>query len=652
MRALVWFRKWALPLWALAAQFAAPAFGAAPAFQDTLAQRVQVCFACHGEQGRAGPDGYYPRIAGKPAGYLYNQLRYFQTGQRQHNLMARLVANLSDAYLMDMAQYFSALDLPYAAPLPPKAPAALLARGRQLALAGDQALALPACTSCHGKALTGQLPATPGLLGLSGDYLGAQLGAWRTGARAAHGPDCMAQTAQRLRPGDVAALSAWLSSQVMPAQSAPASPSTRADLACGSQRPVMVFPLSTPPAALPADAAAAASASAGRYLAVLGNCQACHTRAGGQPFAGGRGIATPFGTVYSSNLTPAASGLRGWTAEDFWRAMHHGQSRDGRLLNPAFPYANFRRISRADSDALYRFFMGLQPVEAAVPAHALRWPLNTQLALRAWRWLYAPASEAASDSPQPPARTSAGDAQWQRGAYLVEGLGHCSACHMPRNALGGNADMFSLAGGFMAGQSWYAPSLLDPAEAGVQNKPAAQVAQLLQTGRGGDDRSSGPMAEVVRHSLQHWKPQDMDAMVAYLQRLPRLASSSREPAPAAPRAVASRGAALYERHCADCHGAQGQGVRASDGNWAYPPLLGNRTVLQAVPVNLVQTVLYGGFGPSTSGNPQPFGMPPYVLELSEQEISDVVSFIRSAWGNQAAPVSALDVQRLRNGAAQ
>ena len=581
---------------------ATPGSVSAPAFQDNLAQRLRVCVTCHGEQGRAGPDGYYPRIAGKPAGYLYNQLRYFQNGQRRHNLMTRLVANLSDAYLMEVAQYFSALDLPYAAPLPPKAPDALLARGRQLALAGDPALAVPACTSCHGKTLTGALPATPGLLGLPGDYLGAQLGAWQTGARAAHAPDCMAQTARRLRPGDVAALSAWLSSQAMPARATPAVASTHPDIACGSQQPVALS--SATPAPTPE--------SPGRYLAVLGNCQACHTRAGGVPFAGGRGIATPFGTVYSSNLTPAASGLRAWTADDFWRAMHQGQSRDGHVLNPAFPYANFRRISRADSDALYRFFMGLQPVEAAVPAHALRWPLNTQLALRAWRWLYAPAPKAASDSSQLPAGKEEGDAQWQRGAYLVEGLGHCSACHMPRNALGGNTDMFSLAGGFMAGQSWYAASLLDPAEGGVQDKPAAEVVQLLQSGRGGNARTSGPMAEVVRHSRQHWKPQDM----------------------------------------ADCHGAKGQGVRASDGNWAYPPLLGNRTVLQSVPVNLVQTVLYGGFGPSTTGNPRPFGMPPYVLELSEQDVSDVLSFIRSAWGNRAAPVSALEVQRLRNGAAQ
>jgi mono/diheme cytochrome c family protein len=223
---------------------------------------------------------------------------------------------------------------------------------------------------------------------------------------------------------------------------------------------------------------------------------------------------------------------------------------------------------------------------------------------------------------------------------------------MPRNALGGNANMLSLEGGFIAGPSWYAPSLLDPLDGGVQNRPAAEVRQLLQSGRGGADRTSGPMAEVVRHSLQQWTEQDIDAMVAYLQSLPKAAAAGPTVSPAPPRRVLDSGAALYEKHCADCHGAQGQGVRGADGNWAYPPLHGNRTVLQNPPVNLLQTVLYGGFGPSTAGHPRPFGMPPYVLTLSEQEVADLLSYLRAAWGHQAAPVSALDVQRLRNGAAR
>ena len=629
----------ALLLIALSPAFAAQA--AQAVFQDTLAQRVQVCFACHGEQGRAGPDGYYPRIAGKPAGYLYNQLRHFQTGKRRHNLMTRLTANLSDAYLMEMAQYFSALDLPYAAPPAPRVAATALARGRQLALQGDTLLQVPACSTCHGEQLTGRLPATPGLLGLSSDYLSAQLGAWQTGARAAHAPDCMAQVVQRLQPGDLAAVSSWLAAQPVPPRASAAPPALAPPLTCGAhQRPSAAQAAQTEAKPVPV--------SGGRYLAVLGNCQGCHTRPGAPPFSGGLGIPTPFGTVYSSNLTPAASGLATWNADDFWRAMHHGQSRDGRWLNPAFPYTNFRHITRADSDALYAFFKGLEPVEAVPPPHALRWPFNTQLALRVWRRLYLPTAE---PKPQPAAQGAA-DAQRQRGAYLVQGLGHCSACHMPRNALGGNADMLSLDGGFIAGQSWYAPSLRDPLDGGVQNRPAVEVRQLLQSGRGGADRTSGPMAEVVRHSLQQWTVQDIDAMVAYLQSLPKAAAAEPTVSPAPPRRVLDSGAALYEKHCADCHGAQGQGVRGADGNWAYPPLRGNRTVLQNPPVNLLQTVLYGGFGPSTAGHPRPFGMPPYVLTLSEQELADLMTFIRAAWGHQAAPVSALDVQRLRNGAAR
>ncbi len=630
--------KWlAAALLALSACAGAVAAQTKQVFEDTLRQRVQMCSACHGEQGRAGPDGYYPRIAGKPAAYLYNQLRHFQTGARRHNLMARLVSNLSEAYLWEIAQYFAALDLPYAAPPAPRMAAADMARGRQLALQGDPVLRVPACSSCHGEQLVGRMPATPGLLGLSSDYLNAQLGAWQTGVRTARAPDCMAHIARRLRPGDLAAVSGWLAAQALPARPVPAAPGAPMAMECGAHQAA-----SPPPAVQEAR-----NAQAGRYLALVGNCQGCHTRTGGSAYAGGRGIPTPFGTVFSSNLTPSTTGLAAWTADDFWRAMHHGQSRDGRWLNPAFPYTNFRLISRADSDALYAYFMGLEPVESAPTPHDLRWPFNTQWALQAWRWLYFPSAD---EAPQTVAPRMTG-ARIQRGAYLVQSLGHCSVCHMPRNALAGNRDMLSLAGGFIAGQSWYAPSLLNPLDGGVQDRPAAEVVQLLQSGRGGGERVSGPMAEVVRHSLQHLRPVDTEAIVAYLQSLPRVAAAQRPPAAAVRTPAWARAAALYDTHCADCHGAQGQGLRGADGSWAYPPLRANRTVLQATPLNLVQSVLYGGFGPSTADNPRPFGMPPYVLTLSEQDMADVLSFVRAAWGNNAAPVSALDVQRLRDGAA-
>lgn len=188
-----------------------------------MAERTAACTACHGTQGKAGPDGYYPRLAGKPAGYLYNQLRNFQEQRRHYTLMAGLLAPLGPDYLRDMARYFSELEVPYPAPAPSSAPAAVLERGKTLALHGDQALAIPACVQCHGQALTGVAPYTPGLLGLPRDYLNAQLGGWQTGQRRAHAPDCMAAIARKLSAEDLNAASQWLSSQPLPANTKPAT---------------------------------------------------------------------------------------------------------------------------------------------------------------------------------------------------------------------------------------------------------------------------------------------------------------------------------------------------------------------------------------------------------------------------------------------
>lgn len=375
----------------------------------------------------------------------------------------------------------------------------------------------------------------------------------------------------------------------------------------------------------------------GRYLAVQGNCQGCHTVRGGTAFAGGRAIPTPFGTVYGSNLTPAAQGLGAWSADDFWRALHHGQSRDGRWLNPVFPINNTTQIARADSDALFAYLRSLPPVEAAAPPHGLRWPYNTQLALRVWRTLY-------FDEADPAAAARDADAtdELRRGAYLVNGLGHCSACHVPRNALGGQRDMLSLAGGLIPMQNWYAASLLDPAQGGVQDWAVDDIVALLQTGRAANGAiATGPMAEVVQHSTQHWADADLRAMAAYLKQLPRAASSTRPVHKPPDLRALSAGSQRYEQHCAQCHGERGEGVAV------YPALAGNRAVLQGSPANLVQTVLNGGFGPATAGHPRPFGMPPFVLELSDQDLADVLTYVRTQWGHQAAPVSALDVQQLR-----
>lgn len=365
----------------------------------------------------------------------------------------------------------------------------------------------------------------------------------------------------------------------------------------------------------------------GAYLARAGNCMACHTPAGAPAYSGGRGIETPFGAVYAGNLTPDPdTGIGRWSADDFWRALREGRSRDGRLLYPAFPYANYSVIRREDSDALYAYLHSLTPVHQPNRAHDLRWPFNTQAALALWRALYFKPGELKAQA----------DATEQRGAYLVQGLGHCSACHSTRNALGAS-NPFDLAGGLIPMQNWYAPSLNSREEAGVMHWPLADIVALLKTGVSARGSAQGPMAEVVLHSTQHLSDADLQAIGVFLQRLPE------QPSPASSKPAASRaGALIYEQQCAQCHGPQGQGLAG-----VYPALAGNRAVIMAQSVNLVQMVLHGGYPPATASNPRPFGMPPYIVDLSDQEIADLLSHLRSSWGHAAGAVSAVDVQRSR-----
>ncbi|MGE8658481.1 MAG: c-type cytochrome [Achromobacter sp.] len=248
MLALIFFRRVSLTrFWAKTRRLAAAAvvFSAAPALaQDapqalqpgTMAARVAACTACHGEQGRAGADGYYPRLAGKPQDYLYHQLLNFRDGRRQYRPMSHLLTGLPDAYLQEMAAYFSAQHAPYPPPARADVSAATLEAGRQLALSGDPARGLPACAACHGAALGGALPVIPGLLGLPRDYIGSQIGSWKNGLRRAAAPDCMADVANKLTPEDIGALAAWLSAQPVAASYAPEPAGTlRLPAECGSQ---------------------------------------------------------------------------------------------------------------------------------------------------------------------------------------------------------------------------------------------------------------------------------------------------------------------------------------------------------------------------------------------------------------------------------
>lgn len=219
----------------LAAFLLASVDTSAAAPPDTMAQRMQACVACHGKEGRAANAGFFPRIAGKPAGYLYNQLVNFREGRRRNGTMAYLLDQTSDAYLREIANYFSRIDIPYAAPQTTNAPAAMLVRGEQLVRQGDATLGIPACSQCHGTAMNGVAPSIPGLLGVPRDYILAQFGGWRSGQRRAAAPDCMAEVARRMTADDVTAMATWLSSQpVTSGPAAPGSPPAKLPIACGS----------------------------------------------------------------------------------------------------------------------------------------------------------------------------------------------------------------------------------------------------------------------------------------------------------------------------------------------------------------------------------------------------------------------------------
>ena len=374
----------------------------------------------------------------------------------------------------------------------------------------------------------------------------------------------------------------------------------------------------------------------GAYLALAGNCMGCHTTPGGAPYAGGRGVPTPFGTVMAPNLTPdEKTGIGSWSADDFWRALHNGRSRDGRLLYPAFPYPNYTRITRDDADAIHAWLRLVPAVEQANRPHELQFPFNQQAALAVWRALYFRPGQHRADPQRAP--------EADRGAYLVEGLGHCNACHSSRNAFGASTGPLDLAGGLIPVQNWYAPSLTSAQEAGVAGWETQNVVDLLKTGVSPQASVAGPMGEVVRGSTQHLSEPDLRAVAVYLKALPQTPATATEAAPDAATG-AGAGAKLYERHCAGCHGDAGEGVSG-----AYPALAGNRAVTMRNVANLVHVVREGGFPPATVGNPRPYGMPPFATELSVEETAQLLSFVRGSWGNRAAAVTALEVERFRGG---
>jgi mono/diheme cytochrome c family protein len=387
----------------------------------------------------------------------------------------------------------------------------------------------------------------------------------------------------------------------------------------------------------------------GEYLARAGDCVACHTTKGGKPFAGGLPMETPIGTIYSTNITPDnETGIGTYSFEDFDKAVRHGISKTGDTLYPAMPYPSYARVTEEDMRALYTYFMsGVKPVNQPNKDTDIPWPLSMRWPLSLWRSVFAP--DVADFKP-----AQGQDPVVARGAYLVEGLGHCGACHTPR-AITMQEKALSPADGndFLAGsaplEGWIAKNLRGDHQDGLGSWSEDQLVQFLKTGRSDSSAVFGGMTEVVEHSLQHLSDEDLTAIARYLKSLPAKDPSDQPFMPDRQVADAlwkgddsARGASVYVDNCAACHRTDGKGYTR-----AFPALAGNPVLQTDDPTSLIHIVLNGGTLPGLKHAPSTIVMPGFGWRLSDNQVADVVSFIRTSWGNKASPVSTGDVAKLR-----
>jgi mono/diheme cytochrome c family protein len=358
-------------------------------------------------------------------------------------------------------------------------------------------------------------------------------------------------------------------------------------------------------------------AQRGEYLARAGDCVSCHTAGGGAPFAGGARLNTPFGYMLAPNITPDPdTGIGRWSADDFYRALHQGVNRQGKDMYPTMPYDFYTKVTREDVDAIFAYLRTVKPVRNAVEVNHLRFPFDQRWSMAAWRELYFTEGTYKPDPSKP--------ASWNRGAYLVEGLGHCSDCHSPRNLLGGIEKSKDFDGAVIDG--WFALDLSSDIATGLGAWSVDDIAAYLKTGAyKGRTTTLGPMAEVVRNSTSHLTDADLRAIGEYLKSLPpdsTLRTGRKRPDP-----TRARGAQLYLENCSGCHQAGGRGVPG-----VFPPLAGNGVVVASDPANIIKVV--DGGVPARGGY---VPMPGFATQLTDQQVAEIANYIRTSWGNAAAP---------------
>ena len=368
----------------------------------------------------------------------------------------------------------------------------------------------------------------------------------------------------------------------------------------------------------------------GQYLVAAGDCMSCHLRPGGEAFSGGLGLNTPFGTIYSSNITPdPETGIGGWTEEQFYRAMHDGIGAHGENLYPAFPYPWFRNVPREDTDAILAYLKSTPPVRYTPPDNELHFPMGFRFLVKGWNLLHLKEAEFQADTTRSP--------EWNRGAWLVKGPGHCSGCHTAKGSLGADKNERAFFGGDL--DSWVAPDLTPNKRTGLGAWGTQDIADYLESGRNAHAEAGGPMADVVTYSTSFLTDADRQAISTYLQSLP----ASPAQTPASPQAGAmQRGAAIYSDACTACHLEGGIGQPGY-----FPPLKNDAMLQQSDPTGLVHLILAGSRIGTSASRPSPLTMPSFAWKLSDPELADVATYIRNSWGNEGGAVTAEQVARLR-----